>query len=72
MSVSDGLEDVPALLPSDQVAALLHIGERALRDYDRRGWLSPLRIGRRKLYRADEVVQLLVNGTLSNTRRTKG
>lgn len=59
---------LPEHLPSEQVTALLQIGHRALRDYDRRGWLHPVRVGRRKLYRAAEVFELLLRGTPRNAR----
>jgi hypothetical protein len=59
----------PELLVTEQVTALLRIGDRALNDYDRRGWLSPIPVGKRKLYRADQVLQILLNGTPNNPRK---
>ena len=53
----------PEFLVSEQVMALLRIGDRALNDYDNRGWLNPTKVGRRKLYRAEEVLQILREGT---------
>jgi hypothetical protein len=70
-TTSDSSQSVPELWPSEHVAALLHIGERALRDYDRRGWLTPVRIGRRKLYLANEILKLLANGTPNNPHKNK-
>jgi hypothetical protein len=58
-------------LPTERVRALLHIGDRALNDYDRRGWLHPIRVGRRKLYTATEVLDLMMNGTPKNPSRSR-
>jgi len=61
----------PDLLGATEVAALLRITERALRDWDRRGWLTPVRLGRQKFYATSEVLRVLQNGTPINTRITK-
>ncbi len=68
---AEGSRAFPELLVTEQVTALLRIGDRALNDYDRRGWLSPIPVGRRKLYRADQVLQILLNGTPKNPRKNR-
>ncbi len=55
--------EIPDLLTAAEVAALLRIGERALRDWDGRGWLTPIRVGKRKLYSASDLQRILRNGT---------
>jgi hypothetical protein len=62
---------LPELLVTEPVKALLRIGDRALNDYDRRGWLTPIKVGRRKLYRAEEVLKILLHGTPKNPRKIK-
>ncbi len=62
------VDSLSELLRSEKVAALLHISARALHDYDRRAWLHPVRVGRRKLYRAAEVFELVLRGTPRNLR----
>ena len=61
---------ISALVPSEVVLGIFHLTPRALFDWDRRGWLHPVRLGRRKFYRADEVAQLVAHGTPKNARHS--
>lgn len=62
---------LPEFLVAEQVKAILRIGDRALHDWDRRGWLTPIKVGRRKLYSKDEVLQVFIKGTLKKARNIK-
>lgn len=50
---------LPKLLTAAEVAAVFRRSERALRDWMRRGYLAPLRVGRSLYFREEEVRALL-------------
>ena len=50
---------LPKLLTAAEVAAVFRRSERALRDWVRRGYLAPLRVGRALYFREEEVRALL-------------
>ena len=50
---------LPKLLTAAEVAAVFRRSERALRDWVRRGYLAPLRVGRAVYFREEEVRALL-------------
>ena len=54
---------LPKLLTAAEVAAVFRRSERALRDWMRRGYLAPLRVGR-SLYFREEEVRALLGGRL--------
>jgi hypothetical protein len=56
------------ILGACDAAALLRIGDRTLRDWDRRGRLTPVELGRRKLYRTSELPKILESGTPRTNR----
>ncbi|WP_145145253.1 helix-turn-helix domain-containing protein, partial [Roseomonas gilardii] len=49
----------PKLLTAAEVAAVFRRSERALRDWVRRGYLVPVRVGRSLYFREEEVRALL-------------
>lgn len=53
---------MPVLLSAAEVARIFNRSARAIRDWDRRGHLRPVRIGRSKFYRADDIAALLETG----------
>lgn len=50
---------LPKLLTAAEVAAVFRRSERALRDWVRRGYLVPVRVGRAVFFREEEVRDLL-------------
>ncbi|ATR19507.1 hypothetical protein CTJ15_03840 (plasmid) [Roseomonas sp. FDAARGOS_362] len=54
---------LPKLLTAAEVAAVFRRSERALRDWVRRGYLAPLRVGR-ALYFHEEEVRALLGGRM--------
>ena len=51
-----------ALLPARPVAASLGRTDRTLRNWERRGWLLPVRIGRSVFYRPSDIEALAAHG----------
>jgi hypothetical protein len=62
---------LPALLSAEEVRGTFRLTERALFDWDKRGWLTPTRIGRQKFYRFDEVLRVAEQGTPRKRRKNK-
>ena len=57
---------LPKLLTAAEVAAVFRRSERALRDWVRRGYLVPVRVGR-ALYFREEEVRALLGGRMRQT-----
>jgi DNA-binding transcriptional MerR regulator len=58
-------------MPAGEVRAAFRLSERALFDWDRRGWLTPVRIGRQKFYRTADVARIAEQGTERKARNSK-
>ena len=51
--------DPPEFMGRHEACVWLGISERTLRNYEARGWIPVVRIGRRRLYRRDAVMKAL-------------
>lgn len=59
--MDDQAEALPALIPARDVASAHNVTLRTLANWERNGVLVPLRISRRRYYRAADVLKLWEN-----------
>jgi len=54
----------PELMTQRQVAEMFQRDPRTIRNWDRRGWLTPIHIGRSAFYRRSDVEKLAESGAI--------
>lgn len=61
----------PELFSLADVCAVFRRKPRAMRDWDKRGWLKPVRIGGNVYYRREDVLRVAQIGTPRKSRKNK-
>lgn len=68
---ADRAPSIPGLMTVAEVCVVFRRKPRALRDWDTRGWLKPIRIGGNVFYRREDVLRLGQIGVPCKSRKEK-